>query len=248
MRKISAKTTTYARTEYLEEAIYSFINQKELGEDEMIIVNDYPLQKLIFDHPNVKIFNLEDTFKTIGEKDNFAVQQASGEIIATWDDDDVYMPNHLQNIRSYFTEDANMLHWKGVYYNEPDELAITGIGNSGMVYSKKAWENVHFHPIMNAGGDSVFSQKVHVLGNIVQAHPPDEEVSAWYRWRGASGNGIYHQSGQGFDDGTKPNIIERHSAHIEYLRQKGKIPTGEIHLNPHWRKPYDEMLKNHIKK
>ena len=71
---ISAKCITYGRVDTLEELIYSFLNQDYEGWSELIIVNDYPLQTLIFDHPKVKIFNLKETFSTIGAKENFAIE------------------------------------------------------------------------------------------------------------------------------------------------------------------------------
>ena len=52
---ISAKCITYGRVSTLEEAIYSFLQQDYPGEKELVIVNDYPKQKLIFDHPEIKI-------------------------------------------------------------------------------------------------------------------------------------------------------------------------------------------------
>ena len=53
--------TTYGRADMVEEALYSFLNQEYEGESELVIVNDYPLQKLIFDHPKVRIINLDKT-------------------------------------------------------------------------------------------------------------------------------------------------------------------------------------------
>jgi hypothetical protein len=209
----------------------------------MVIVNDYPLQELVFEHPLVKVINLKETFKTIGEKENFTVEQCKGDIIAVTDDDDVYMSNHNTNIKKYFKEGTNMLHWKkGVFYNEPEITSLVSIGNSGMVYSKKAWLDVGKHPIMNAGGDSVFSARVHKLGNVVHASPPNNEVSAWYMWGGRG----FHQSGNGFDKDGYPNIIERHSKHIEGLRKAGKIPTGRVELIPMWKKDYQKMLNKYV--
>ena len=247
-KKILWKTTTYGRVSTLEETLFSFINQDNLENCEMVIVNDYPLQTLHFDHPNVKIFNIKETFKTIGEKDNFCIEQSDAEIIATADDDDIYLPNHNDNIRKYFTEGTTIGHWKGVYYNEPNISGIVGIGNSGMVYSREAWLKVGKHPIMNAGGDSVFSGKVHQLGNWIEMVPPDNEVSAFYCWArsGKDNVGIYHQSGAGFDNETMPNVIERHSGYIEEQRRKGKIPTGDIELKPHWKYDYSKLLKDYI--
>jgi len=55
---------TYGRVEFLEESLHSFLIQ-DYPEKELVIVNDYPLQKLVFDHPQVRIYNLDETFKTI---------------------------------------------------------------------------------------------------------------------------------------------------------------------------------------
>lgn len=242
--KVSFKCITYSRISLLEEALYSFL-QLENNDSELIIVNDYPLQILIFEHPQVKIFNLKETFSTIGDKENFAIEQCSGDIIAVYDDDDIALPNHLNNIKKYWKEDTNILHWaRGIYYNAPEITEITFVGNSGMVYSKEAWEKVGRCPIMNAGGDTVFMESIHSLGEdkVVYAYPPNEEVSWYYRWGGLN---IFHQSGAGTDSSNRPNIIQRHSLHIEMERLKGNIPTGEITLFPNWKKDYKQLLKNY---
>lgn len=244
---ISCKCITYGRVNTLEESIYSFINQDYPGKKELVIINDYPLQKLEFDHPEVKIINLDYTFSTIGEKENFAVEQCSANIIAVWDDDDLALPNHLRNIAKYFKEDYVLLHWnRGVLFNNPDVADITGLGNSGIVYSKDAWKKVGGHPLENAGYDMTFVLK---LKNEyphfwTAASPPDDEVSWIYYW----GNRSYHMSGQGSDTGQdRPNIIERHSEYIENQRQLGNIPTGNIKLNPKWEFDYIKKVKDFIK-
>lgn len=246
--KLLWKTTTYGRIHTLEETLYSFINQDNLDSCEMIIVNDYPLQELIFDHPKVRIFNIKESFKTIGEKDNFCIEKSDADIICTCDDDDLYMPNHNTNIRTYFDYSKGILHWIGVYYNSPDITSIEFIGNSGMVYSREVWNKVGKHPIENAGGDSTFSDSVHKIYGYKIGDPLDTQVSAWYRWNLPQNGGIYHQSGNGKDVEGKPSIIQRHSEHIEKLRKKGLVPTGKIVLKPHWNKRYDLMLQEFINK
>ena len=62
---ISCKCITYGRTNLLEEAVHSFLIQEYNGPKELIIVNDYPLQTLIFNHPEVKVINTDTTFPTI---------------------------------------------------------------------------------------------------------------------------------------------------------------------------------------
>lgn len=243
--RISAKCITYARVETLEELIYSFLNQDYEGWSELIIVNDYPLQTLIFDHPKVKIFNLKETFSTIGDKENFAIEQCSGDLVAVFDDDDVALSNHLSNIAKFWRPDANLLHWQnGVFYNEPNITKLMALGNSGIVYSKKAWEEIGKSPIENAGGDMTLVVALHNLGrdNVVLADPPNEECSWFYMWGGRG----YHQSGMGTDTAERPNVIKRHSDYIENLRKRGIVPTGDIDLYPHWNKDYKQMLKDYI--
>lgn len=243
---ISCKCITYGRVDLLEESIYSFINQDYPGKKELIIVNDYPLQKLEFDHPEVKIYNLDYTFETIGAKENFAISKCSAEIIAVWDDDDIAMPNHLRNIAKYFKDGVDLLQWhRGVLFDEPNITAITGLGNSGIVYSKSIWKKLGGHPLENAGYDMTFVLKIKATSpNIVIAAPPDNEVSWFYMW----GHRSYHMSGQGTDTPDRLNVILRHSMHIENLRKKGYIPTGNIKLNPHWNKDYKQLLNDFISK
>jgi glycosyltransferase involved in cell wall biosynthesis len=239
---ISCKCITYGRVNLLEESIHSFLNQNYPGKKELIIVNDYPLQTLKFDHPEVKIFNLQETFNTIGEKENFAVSQCSGDLIAVWDDDDVALSNHLENIAKYFPLEMDLLHWqRGVFYNEPNITAITSLGNSGIVYSKRIWEKVGKHPLENAGYDVTFVNKIMRVSNrIVKASPPDNEVSWFYMWGGRD----YHMSGMGTDTPDRLDVVKRNAEHIEKERKKGKIPTGEIQLKPNWKKDYQQLLKN----
>lgn len=233
---ISCKCITYGRVDTLEESLEAFLRQDYQGEKELVIVNDYPLQKLEFDHPEVRIFNLDETFQTIGEKENFAVEQCKGDIIAVWDDDDIALPNHLSNIATEI-ENCDLLHWKkGLYMGTKDKVEEAWIGNSGMVYTKKIWESVGRHAKENAGYDKTFVDLVGAIGKIKHAEP--KKPSWIYIWADRS----YHMSGMGTDDDTRENVIVRHSEHIEGLRKEGKIPTGIITLNPHWKQDYISMV------
>lgn len=243
---ISCKCITYGRVNFLEEAIESFIKQEYAGKKELVIVNDYPLQKLIYSHPDVRIINLDKTFDTIGEKENFAVSQCKSDIIAVWDDDDIAMPNHLTNIAKYFVEGTDLLHWhKGVLFNSPSISAITGLGNSGIIYSKKVWEKVGGHPLENAGYDTTFVYSIRLLpdSKLVFADPEDEDVSWFYMWGGRG----YHMSGQGTDTADRPNAIQRHSEHVENERRAGIIPTGDVYLHPNWNINYKQILKDYVR-
>jgi glycosyltransferase involved in cell wall biosynthesis len=234
---------TYGRVEFLEESLHSFLIQDYPGEKELVIVNDYPLQKLVFDHPQVRIYNIDETFKTIGDKENFATDLCRGEIICQWDDDDVAMPWHLKNVAKYFTDGVNILHWNpGVFYNNGNITDITWTGNSGIVFRKSAWKAIGGHPIENAGYDMTFVERLHKHGGTLFADPAKNEASWFYMWGGRG----YHMSGMGTDTSDRANVIERHSDHIEILRKRGLIPTGDVNLNPHWELDYQKQLEEHV--
>ena len=240
---ISCKCITYGRVRLLEESLNSFLLQDYPGRKEMIIVNDYPLQKLHFDHPEVKIYNLDETFLTIGEKENYAVERCNGELIAVWDDDDVALSNHLMNIAKFWKRGSSVLHWhKAVYYNEPSITAITGVGNSGIVYAKDNWKQIGGHPLENAGYDISLVVRLYKTGPKCFGEPADEQVSWFYMWGGRD----YHMSGQGTDTPDRENIVQRHSAHIELMRHQGNIPTGDITLKPYWKYDYQKMLNDYV--
>lgn len=242
---ISCKCITYGRVEYIEESIESFLRQEYNGESELVIVNDYPLQKLHYNHPKVRIINLNKTFDTIGEKENYAVSLCKYDTIAVWDDDDMALPNHLQNINKYFPGN-DLLHWnKGILLVSNKIEALGTLGNSGIVYSKQIWNKVCRHELENAGYDMSFVIKIqNNEGKIARVMPPDDEVSWLYSW----GGGSYHMSGLGTDTPDRDNVIKRHTEHIEGLRKEGKIPTGIVYLNPHWNYDYLDMHKKYITK
>lgn len=239
---ISCKCITYGRVETLEESVESFLKQDYPADKcELIIVNDYPYQKLIFDHPQVKIVNLPQTYTIIGDKENYATELCQGDIVCQWDDDDLAMPWHLKNVAKYMTEDINILHWNpGVFYNGSGITDITWIGNSGIVFRKSAWRAIGGHPKENAGYDMTFIERLHKYGGKLFARPPKNEASWFYMWGGRS----YHMSGQGHDGPGKPTAVQRHSTHVDGLRRQGKIPTGDVKLIPKWKQDYVKMLRN----
>jgi hypothetical protein len=81
-------------------------------------------------------------------------------------------------------------------------------------------------------------------GKVITASPPNEEVSWFYMWGGRD----YHMSGMGTDTPDRENVIIRHERHIERLRKMKFIPTGDIELKPKWKKDYQQLLFNFIKK
>lgn len=251
--KYSAKMLTAGRVHLLEEALYSFLHLDNSEEAELIIVNDYPHQTLVFDHPRVKIVNSPELFPSIGHKDTFAHDLCQGDIILVFDDDDIALPNHLLNIDKYL-KDNDLLHWgNGVYYNESldgtyrdkPSLQFTGLGNSGIVYTHSAYNEIGKSPLMNEAGDKYLVEKLtNLRGKVVHAKPDNRDVSWFYRWSTPMNNGVgnYHQSGLGDPVEGRENAMIRNFNYLEGLRKLKKLPVGTIKLEPKWKHNYIRLL------
>ncbi len=97
---ISVLLPTYARPEFLAESIECFLRQT-YQDSELIVLNDWRGHTIAFDHPRVRVFNGEGTTRrTIGEVRNWLCEKARGNLVVDWDDDDLYLPNHLDHALS----------------------------------------------------------------------------------------------------------------------------------------------------
>ena len=99
MRKEMASfvCSTFRRPELLENAIACFLAQEWEGDKLMVIVNDEPEQQLVFDHPEVRIFNHKNRIP-LAIKRNIAVSECIGETDYLFhsDDDDLYAPERIR--------------------------------------------------------------------------------------------------------------------------------------------------------
>ena len=103
---ISVLTITYQRYHLLEEAIQSFLRNFQEG-DEMVVINDSPDVKYIYDHPNVKIINTEFRFPSISKKLEWGYKQCQNNYIYRLDDDDLLGPNSLGIVKNGVNIDAD---------------------------------------------------------------------------------------------------------------------------------------------
>ena len=97
----------------------------------------------MFDHPRVRVVNLPDRYRTLGEKYNAMVSLASGSLLAPWEDDDISLPHRLElsrerlgdrdyfNPRRYWFLDDDGLHW-----DHP-----MGVGHNLSLFRKRALAN-----------------------------------------------------------------------------------------------------------
>ena len=86
---VSCLTATYGRFGKLCEAVSCF-KEQDYDNKELIILNNHP-EPLRCDLPDVEIIN-ESGHPTLGDCRNRLLDFVNGDLIRTWDDDDLYMP------------------------------------------------------------------------------------------------------------------------------------------------------------
>jgi glycosyltransferase involved in cell wall biosynthesis len=92
---ISCVMPTHDRRRFVPMAVDYFLRQ-DWADRELIVVDDGtdPVGDLMPADPRIRYFRVSSRM-TVGAKLNFACEQARGEWIARWDDDDWYAPNRL---------------------------------------------------------------------------------------------------------------------------------------------------------
>lgn len=244
---ISCICLTYGRPAILEEAIYSFLVQEYAGPKELIVLNDYPDQHLVFEHPEVRVINVPKRFNTVGEKMNVAVALSSHDLLFVWDDDDIYLPHRLTFSLAHF--DPGQGFFKPNQAWMLSDGKITGphhnIFHVGSCWSRSLFDAVRGYPAEGTGYDLIFEQRLTEKSprhTRVYAIKP-AEIYYLYRW---GGTGSYHMSGFG---NLKPGENVGHQQVEMYVQQRanrGEIPRGHIPLQPGWKTDYRQLVASHI--
>jgi len=163
---VSCIMPTANRRAFITHAINCFLRQ-DYSSKELIVVDDGtdPVADLIPDDKRIRYLRLEKR-ESIGAKRNFACQQARGDIIGHWDDDDWAAPWRLNyQIAELTSKMADVCGLATVYYlSETGEEAWQYIypengrawvaGNT-LCYSKAFWQHNPF-PAINVGEDTRF--------------------------------------------------------------------------------------------
>jgi glycosyltransferase involved in cell wall biosynthesis len=162
---------TYGRPDYVAESLAMFLAQ-DYPFKELIVLNDCPGQVFSGDIQGVRLLNVDSRYPTLGEKRNAIVEQARGELIAVWDDDDVYLPWRL----SYSVEQIERLatpfffpseYW--AYWGEGplhvNQAIPDWISHPQFVFRRDLWDSAGRYPAQTFGEDTVLAwNMLKVLG------------------------------------------------------------------------------------
>lgn len=244
---VSCICLTYARPELLEEAIYSFLQQDYSGPKELIIVNDYTEQTLLFDHSEVRVVNLPRRFRTVGEKMNAAVALASHDLLFVWDDDDIYLPHrisfsleHFEPKKGFFKPNKAWF-WDNAVLHGP----TANVFHVGSCWSRHLFDAVRGYAMEGTGYDLIFEQRLaqRFRGAITEYAIKPEDIYYLYRW---SGTGSYHMSAFG-DLRPGENVgHEEVGSFVQQRASRGEIRQGHIPLQPGWKTDYRQLVSSYI--
>ena len=194
---VSCMCLTYGRPHLLEEAIQCFLDQDYKGQKELIVFNDLPQQEFLYTHPQVKIINLKERYKTIGEKRNACVDFCTGDLLFVWDDDDLYLPWRITlSVRmigknEYFKSSKAWFINNGVISGPTKNLF-----HSASCFTKSLFFRAGKYDEINSGQDLTMEKKFVDLQSRPITSLSNRDLYYIYRWQGTDS---YHLSAFGMD-------------------------------------------------
>ena len=244
--KIACLCLTFNRPAQLAEAVESFLRQTYPAElRELIILDDAgQYDPAACDHlPGVKLVTTRHRFRTLGETRNATAALASPDVdaYAVWDDDDIYLPWHLEAMVRVFEA--------GIPWSRPSDVWIDrrthlqrkttgGLFHASWGFTREAFLSVGGYPAMQSGQDQALAERFKRAA-IRAASPsdivPNDDASARscgylglpsfiYRWH--TYPGARHISAMGKDG----------------YQRRGEEPVAHIScLAPGWSAPWDAL-------
>ena len=211
----------------LEEAIQSFLSQEIPPECEMVVINDNPEVKYIYNHPKVRIINCDERFPSISAKLEWGYKQCSYPYIYRLDDDDLLAPWALKNAQIDIDTNPGFEIYRseGMYFfvDNKFEKQSSNI-NNGNIYTKDYLDRIKF-PDKSGDEDADIT-----FGHKASIYESKLKHTMLYRW----GMNTFHISGLGNNNST---------AILEHADKVLDNTTGDIHLHPHFNNNYYGQLK-----
>jgi glycosyltransferase involved in cell wall biosynthesis len=163
---------TYNRRHLLPVAIACYLAQ-DWPNKELVVVDDGDdaVEDMFTGVPGARYIRTE-RFKTVGDKLNFACEQARGEVIVTWDDDDWYAAARISDQLKLMVRCGKAVvgYHTIVFFDGQRASQYRGsrnyaVGNS-QVYRKEFWSR-HRFPSVDEGYDNHLTAEANRYGEIV---------------------------------------------------------------------------------
>ena len=229
---ISCYCATYGRPKQLiENSIQCFLEQDYSGPKELIILNDCKYQKYVFDHPEVKIVNLDEKIPILGVKFNETVKLCKYDLLATWEDDDIFLKHRL-SYSSHRLKNDVVFHSYNCFKETKIKLIepYYAYAHSTHLIDKNLFYDVGGYEELDVGHiDLSLMKKISdKTGFYTQEIPSLKDRFYIYRWNTSAS---YHASGfsqKNSQSGLSVLVEQDILSKIE----KGTLDAGEIILKP----------------
>jgi hypothetical protein len=200
----------------LEEAIFSFLQQDYAGPKELIILNDHPAQRLVIDHPEVRIMNLDQPIESRRKKWALAAAACAHDLIFAWNASDISLPKRISFSVDRLSKNENQLTPSTIFIWENERLGgpYHNLFHKGSCWSRRLFDQVGGFQNPNHDAD-ILSPQLRTNNQPSYASLTAGEI--FYIFRG-----------------------------LDEIADKSQQPSGEIGLNPHWRDDYSRRVQEHL--
>lgn len=153
---------TRNRRKWIPQAIRLFRAQTYPSKELLIVADGEGIRDLVPPDSRIRLLEIEEGY-VIGQKRNFGVAHAAGEIIAHWDDDDYSAPERLaQQIAMLLESGKSVAGYSSMYFTDGREWwqfkrePLFAIGSS-LCYRKDWWRD-HPFTARQVGEDGDFAR------------------------------------------------------------------------------------------
>lgn len=221
----------YGRKKLAEEAIQSFLAQTYPNK-KLLIVNTHPDPVwFVEDFPDIIVYNVSDEeYGEIRKKYDYAFRLVETSWLVPWDDDDIFLPWHLESLASAIPQEPTIFPARVVYplkfYSLKNEIKEVS-GPMWMTSLFQVFDEGQRYIKCDANTTIHCDRQVNNLAwESFMVDPARYGIPFIYRWD----TGEYHGSGHGHGEKS------RESAKAERAKKnRTKMPEPMI---PHWTRDY----------
>jgi beta-1,4-mannosyl-glycoprotein beta-1,4-N-acetylglucosaminyltransferase len=212
----------------IEECVEAFLRQTyPEALRELIILNDHPGQTIVCDAPGVRVINHPQRFPTLGEKYNHAIERARGEVILSWEDDDISLPRRIADSVDRLDEGYDYWNPQGSWFMDGHgalhKTHPQGVNHNASAFTKKAWREVGGYARVSGPQDAMMDSALKAKVRTSPVHLTEPR-----RWSFIYRFGVSNLHLSAFADTQR--------VYDEYVRRA--TVHGRFVLAPKWRRDY----------
>lgn len=165
-----------SRPTFLQGAIRMWALQSWRNRELIIVWDDGRPMPPIPDHPDIKLIKAPAWAQSIGAKRNLGIQEAQGDFIMHWDDDDLHAPYRIERAVHAMLQSKALIGGcsEPVFQDERNRVwryssPTPHLSGASLIYRREAWQRQHFED-RNVGEDSSFVRGL-LQGRALRENP-----------------------------------------------------------------------------